>query len=231
MRCEPYFSRSAGGEHGRFGEEITLSEVLSNDFVIYSLNKNTNPDITIMDQFKIFDAKTLNRKKEFVRRKQGLHSLEIYEEFVRIVEESSEDSMFRSGSVELLKNISQSVSGSRSDNVTIMILLNSMAVFDSKGTKAIESNVTSIIAGKLNPSDIKILEERFNGGDIKHYLKAIATGDIAYKNSFAIRFDNGESVVKALFKAVVSEELEEKLRQRDIKVIDKEISDSTLKLN
>lgn len=217
LRCEKYFGKTAGGENGMFGSEIKLSEVLDSTVTVYSLNKNTDAEMTTLDHIKVFMTRTLTRKKQYLRAKQKLHSAYLVEEFVRVTEEAKTSAGYHgSASPQLLSDISNSVTGSRSDNVTNILLMNSMSAFDNEATRPIESNVTSVIAGKLSDTDIKILVERFGAGIIESDMRAISSGDPKYKNAFAIKFDNGDSVISTIYKAYIPANIERKLRQRDV---------------
>lgn len=199
------------------GRELTLRDVINSKVVIYSLNKNTNPGYSLNDSVKIFEMQYLNRKKHYFRSKQGLHTVEAYEEITR-VEETASNKELGEDAKRLLLFISQTISGSRSDNVTVMLMLNNLASLKSKDMSAIRSNITTLVVGKISEDDISELSENFGGRGIESYLQMIRSGKPKYQNCFAISFDSGKEVKKALFKAIIPEAMEERLRQKDVVV-------------
>lgn len=222
-RCSMYL-RSRGHKSEMFRNEITLGEVLYSKTVVFSLNKNTDPEMTLMDDMKVFMIGHLANKKNYVRRKKGLHTAMVFEEVQRTEEN---DTMVitkkRGASAQLLRYISHTVTGSRSDNVMVMILLNSISTFNNPATRAIRSNITTIVAGKMNPLDIDILANDFGAHSIKDYLKQLEKGETKFKNTFAIKFDNGHDNLSTMYKVIVPDAFEKELRQRD--VVDEEITE------
>lgn len=195
--------------------ELTLGEVIDAEAVTFSLNKNTDPIMTLMDDIKVFMLSHLGHKKIYVRSKQGLHTIMGYEEVQRMETDVVSDRN-RGSSPQLLKNISSVISGSRSDNVMVFLFLNSVNVFKHPDLAAARSNVTTVVGGKMNPADIDDLVNLFGAYEIEGYLKEIAKGDPKLKNAFAIKFYNGEDTLHTIFKVVVPDEVELELRQRDV---------------
>lgn len=214
LRCGMFFS-SRGDYNKAFKEEINLSEILNYRTVIFSLNKNTDPVMTVMDDVNVFMCGHISSKKAYVRKKQGLQTVEVFEEVQRTDEEKS-DAVKRGMSVQLIKHISDRVTGARSDNVMIILLTNSIASLKREEAKAIRSNLTTIAAGKLSEEDSDMLVSDFGCPPVmRTYLKEIASGDPNLNNCFALYFDNGSTVENALYKAILPDYMEEELRQRD----------------
>jgi hypothetical protein len=164
-----------------------------------------------LDRIKVHMVATLNAKKSYVRRKNGEHTVEVYEEGTRAEDTGSE------GAGSLLNVISHRVTGSRSNNVSILLLTNSLSMFDSPRAKAIKSNITSYIVGKIDDSDLKSLREDFHCEDIANYIERISfSGDAKLKNAFAALIDTGKTKDKALFKIRIPDSIERRLRTRDV---------------
>lgn len=204
---------------GKLGEfldkEISLSEVIDHPFVIYSLDKNVDSNISTEDDIKVFMVRHLDRKKHFMRGKKGLHTLSIYEELQRSDEVGTSSKNSRSN--QLIKFISGVVTGSRSDNVVVMLLLNSISVFDHPDIAPIRSNITTSIVGKLNEVDIEEVAGKLNCKELIPYIETISTSPRKeFRNCFAIKYDNGVEVNKTIYKVVVPSDVEEELRQRDV---------------
>jgi len=216
-RCDTFFSSESRNSIA-FRNEVSLAEIINTPFVIYSFNKNQDTQLTALDKIKVHMVAVLNAKKSYIRRKTGQHTIEIYEEGSRTGDTGDKSSSTGvAGSNSLLNVISHRVTGSRSNNVTIMLLTNSLSMFDDPRAKPIESNVTTVIAGKLEAGDIKILKERFNCESIIPYVEKISTsGDKKLKNSFAAKIDTGAMVDKAMFKIKIPASIERRIRTRDV---------------
>ena len=204
--------------HGRFSKslrnEITVKEVYNSRLVVFSMNKNAGDIMDTSDDIKVYMAQHLIRKKHHMRGRHKLHSIEVYDEGQR-----ADDIGTRMGghSSQLIKGISHAVSGSRSDNVTIHIITNSMASLKGDDKAAIRSNITSVVAGKMNKEDIDELVENYGCSDIKKYMESISNDENPkLENCFALKFDNGRRVLRTIYKAVVPPYIEEELRQRDV---------------
>lgn len=214
MRLREYF-RTVGKYGTESAREITLADVISHKMVIYELNKNSDSTMTVKDSVRIFMVQHLSRKKHFVRSKQHLFTLEIYEEMTR-VEEASTHSDVNANGKRLLLFISQVVTGARSDNVLVLLLANNLNSFKTASMRPIRSNITSVIAGKMIEDDIKELTTSFGCQGIEDYVRAISSDDSKFRNSFGIKFDNGDKVYQTMFKVVLPEYVLEGLRQRDV---------------
>jgi hypothetical protein len=206
-RCYPYF-KSEGRYSEAFKNEISVGEVLETPLVIYSFNKNNNSMLDTLDTIRVFMVQYLDVKKQHIRKQQKLHTIAYYEELQR------SDQFGK-----LLTFISHSVTGSRSNNVTIFLLLNALSIFNNPETKPIKSNISTVICGKIKQEDLDILVKDFNCEDIVPYVNAISfKEDNNFRNCFAAKFDNGVTVDKALYKVVLPAYMEEELRTRDVVV-------------
>lgn len=196
-------------------KEITLSDVINSPTVIYSMNKNTSTTISLRDSVQVFMMQMLSRKKHFVRANQGLFTLEIYEELTRVEESATAYDNTQFGK-RLLLFISQVVTGARSDNVIVFLLANNLMSLKSPVMRPVTSNISTVIAGKLAEDDIPLLVKTFRCSGIEDYVRQISSGDPKFKHCFAIRFDNGDRVEQAMYKAIFPSDMEEALRQRDV---------------
>lgn len=204
-RTTPYF-KMEGRYSEAFKNEITLREVLDTKLVVYSFNKNNNMTMGVLDNVKAFMAKFLSMKKQFVRKSQGLFTADFYEEVQRVDNNLGN----------MLNFISQNVTGSRSNNVIIFLLLNAISSFSSKDAEAIKSNVSTVVAGRLYSKDIQVIAETFDCHDLVPYMELINSDDPAYKYCFAIKYNNGITIDKTVYKAVPPVYVEEELRTRDV---------------
>jgi hypothetical protein len=212
LRIENFIG-SSGELASIMDREISLSEVINHPFVVYSLDKNVDASMTLKDDIKVYMIQHLSRKKHYVRAKQGLHTVEVYEELQRSAEIGSSSDV---KSNKFLKFVSGVVTGSRSDNVTVILILNSISALDHPDASPIKSNITTTIVGKLNQLDISKVAESLNCEDLVPYMEAVSSDNPKFRNNFAIRYDNGLEVNKTIYKVVVPPYVEKELRQRDV---------------
>lgn len=204
-RCAKFFNPS-GRYYDSFKEEITVGEILDTPAVVYSFDKNANGELDLMDSIKVFMCQALDGKKHQIRKSQGKHTFAFYEELQRCV-----------NSAELINYITSRVTGSRSSNVTVFLLLNAVSAFDSENLQQIRSNITTKIIGKVAAPDIEKLAKDFDCGEIRDYMYAINSDENSnvYRNCFAIQYDTGLNTGKAIIKAVLPDDVWATFNTRD----------------
>lgn len=199
------FFHSNGQVSANLRNEVTLSEVIDTPLVVYSFNKNRDTMLSLMDNVRVFMSQFLSLKKQYYRKMQGLHTVDYYEELQRADQFAH-----------LLKVISHAVTGSRSNNVVVNLLLNTLSIFDNPDTKAIASNISTVICGHVNPSDMEALEKLGFEDMIPDVERISNDKDNRYRNCFAIKYDNGVEVNNTIFKTMLPDYIEEMLRSRDV---------------
>ena len=150
-----------------------------------------------LDSIRVYMSQFLDGKKHSIRRRNGLHTAAFYEELQR-----------SSHIGKLVESISQKVTGSRSNNLTVFLLLNAVSTFKGPEFAAIKSNITTKIVGKVLEDDAKTLINEFDCKLIKDYIYDICT-DISgeYQNCFAIQYDTGVDQNKAIIKSIMPKEM------------------------
>lgn len=203
-RAANYFT-SDGRYSDAFKNEITVGEILDSPLVIYSFNKNDQSMLDTLDTLRVFMAQYLDTKKQSIRKNKGLHTAAFYEELQR------SDQFGR-----LIETISHAVTGSRSNNVIIFLLLNALSTFDSKEMNAIKSNITTKIIGKLNDLDVKTLVEDYDCKNIEYLLKMINQPDTnAWQNCFVVSYDTGVETDKGICKTIIPDKYIAHFKTRD----------------
>lgn len=204
-RCSAYFS-SEGRYSNAFKNEITVKEILDTPGIVYAFNKNAGADLDTLDTIRVHMAQGLDGRKILYRKRKKQYTAVFYEELQRCKQLEK-----------LIQAMTHRITGSRSDNVIVFLLLNAISTFNNKQFAAIKSNITTMIVGKLDTEDIDILVESYGCAPIKDYMLAISNDEYeSYRNCFAIHYDIGYKVDKAIIKAVLPKEIEEKFRTRDI---------------
>ena len=203
-RTSQYFM-SEGRYNNAFTNELTIGEILESAGVVYNFNKNSTEQLDTLDSLRVFMSQFADGKKHSIRRRTGLHTAAFYEELQRC-----------DGVGTLLKSISSKVTGSRSNNLTVFLLLNAVSTFKNADFSAIKSNITTKIIGKVIDDDLKYLVNEFDCKMMKDYLELIndPITSYEYRNCFAVQYDTGVSSGKAVIKAAVPESWSTQLRTR-----------------
>ena len=204
-RCANYFL-AEGRYSDAFKNEITVGEIINKPMVIYSFNKNSTSMLDTLDTIRVFMVQALDGRKTTLRKRKRLHTAAFYEELQRCDQFGK-----------LITYISHRVTGSRSDNVTIFLLLNAVSTFNNEDLGAIKSNITTKIVGLVEDGDIPILVKEFGCGPIEEYLKMINGEERDYwRNCFAIQYDTGLVTDKCVYKVVLPDYMQEQFATRDI---------------
>ncbi len=186
--------------------EVTVQEIIDIPLVIYSLNKNTDQDLTVTETVMIFMAEYLSTKKHLFRKRKGLHSAIFAEEVQRYKEAG-----------EIVNFLSSQTTGARSQNVMVVFLLNSLSRLNSNSFTPIKSNISTVILGLLSQSDIKMVKDDFGYTDIITDLNEIYGNPKEYKNVFAISFNTGYQYGNALIRAMLPTSMNKILATRTIR--------------
>lgn len=197
-RCHAYI-----GESGMFADafrnEITLSDVLETPLVIYEFNKNQGAMTDSLDVLRIFMVQFLDSKKKALLRERGKFLFCFYEELQRCEQFGN-----------LLEYICADVTGSRSNNAVVVLLLNSLRVLQGERARDIRSNITSFLCGSVEQNDIETIRTEFNQPWLASQLELFSRRPGVFRNCFAAVVDTGVEVYQTLYKV----ELPEKLRAR-----------------
>lgn len=204
-RCAPYFM-SEGRYSSAFKNELTVADVLDTPLVIYNFNKNTGEALDVIDNVRIFMSRCLDSRKHFIRKQKKLHQAAFFEELQRC------------GSMKtLINNISSDVTGSRSNNLSVFLLLNAVSTFDADNFSAIRSNITTAMVGKCSNADIKKLVSDYDCETIENYMQLIRKNDGGkYNNCFAISYDVGNDKNSLIAKTVIPQSMAKDFSTRDI---------------
>ena len=204
-RCAAFFL-SETGKGAEMSKAITMQSLLDAPLTIYSFNKNNNAELDLLDSLRVFMVQTADNRVAMIRKRKGLFTAAFYEELQRCV-----------NSKDLIRYISSRVTGSRSDNVIIFLLLNAISAFEDDALAQIRSNITSFYVGKVNEHDANKLINDYDCRMIGDYIKAINSGVTEYyRNCFAVKYDTGYSIDKCIIKLSLPEEIQNVFKTRKI---------------
>lgn len=204
LRGSDYFL--AEGRYARaMNKELTLQDVINIPAVVYNFNKNKTVTLDTLDSLRVYWVQFLDRKKQSERKKQKLHTAAFYEELQRCQDFGM-----------LVNEISHSVTGSRSNNVIIFLLLNAISTLDAKEFLPIKSNITTKIVGKMATEDVTVMVNSYDCKPIEDYMTKICTDQAnRYTNCFAIQYDTGMDTNKVMCRTVMSKSMSEHFNTRD----------------
>ena len=161
VRCNPYVENYTGNG-AIFKHELTVKEILDTPLIIYSLDKNQDGHASVEDTVGLFMIQYLDMKKQYLRRLQGKFTAAFYEEVQRC------------GNIKSITDfMSANVTGSRSNNLAIFLLMNALSTFESQDFAAIKSNITMHITGKMLSQDVHKLINEYDCMDIREDLYKI----------------------------------------------------------
>lgn len=204
-RLNAYFGDS-GMFSDAFKNEISLGDVLDSPFVIYEFNKNQGAMTDSLDVIRIFMVQFLDSKKKAMLKLKGRFLFCFYEELQRC------DSFGT-----LLEYIAGDVTGSRSNNAVIFLLLNSLRVLQGDRARDIRSNITSFLVGFVEDNDIKTIREDFGKEWLAGQLRLFADRQQIYRNCFAAVVDTGVENLETVYKVDLPQDLSAAFRTRTIK--------------
>lgn len=201
-RCSMFLS--ADGRYGKaFRNEISLGEIIESPLVIYSFNKNSGTVIDRLDAVRIFMAQFIDGKKHFYRKQRKLQSICFFEELQRCVDIP-----------ELTRAIAHKVTGGRSDNVTNVLLLNSLGTLQHPSMGDIRSNITTYVVGLIGSQDIDTLVNTYGFYNEREKLEEL--GEDKYRNCFYLKFNTGKHKDSCTYRCLIPPEILELLNTRDV---------------
>lgn len=209
-RCHAYLG-DAGIFSEAFRNEVTLHDVMDAPLVIYEFNKNQNAMTDSLDVIRIFMVQYLDSKKKAMLRERDKFLFCFYEELQRCDQFGN-----------LLEFISSEVTGARSNNAVIVLLLNSLRVLRGERARDIRSNVTSLVCGSVEENDIGALRDEFNRPWLAHQLSVFMQRPNLYRNCFAADIDTGARTLQTVYRVEFPEHIRASFQTRTTKTWNKE---------
>lgn len=204
------------GESGLFSDafknEISLNDILEAPLVIYEFNKNNASMTDTLDILRIFMVQFLDSKK-----KAFLKEHEKFKEQKRFMACFYEELQRCDQFGNLIEYICADVTGSRSNNVLIFLLLNSLKVIQSERAQDIASNITSFIVGTVEDFDVNRIRDNFNKKWLASQLQLFNERKSLYRHCFALHIDTGLHIYETILKVTLPKYISEQFRTRDIK--------------
>ena len=183
-RLEQYFS-PLGGKRYLFENEIMIDDILKSEGIVFDLGMNRGEQhnlpykellLRMHNMIYLMDIYTTYNKT------QGLFTVKYFEEIQRTLTDERFLSMYNSA-----------VSGGRSDNVIVYLLVNtaeSLLSSEHPDALAITENITTRLGGFMEEEPRRIFAEKSGLQKHKYKLDRIYS-DIRYNNCFVIAYDTG----------------------------------------
>lgn len=188
-----------------FKNEVSLGDVMDAHLVIYEFNKNQNAMTDSLDTLRIFMVQYLDSKKMASLKAQGKFMMVAYEELQRCDQFGN-----------LLAFICANVTGARSNNCIVLLLMNSLRVLEGESARDIRSNVTSLIAGFCEQNDVRTIREDFARPWVASQLELFFSRPNLYRNVFAADVDDGLQRLLTTYKVMLPNYISEQFRTRTI---------------
>lgn len=202
-RCEAYILTNTDFVKS-LKNEVTIGDVLQAPLVIFSMDRKDQTTIGYMDAIRVCMAQFMLTKKNMFRKAEKKHSVLISEE-VQLYDEVPE----------LLRFLTQSVTIARSQNVMNILVMNAISALEGTGFKAIMSNISSAMIGKINPDDLEFLRKHTEFEELFMHLEDMQRDRDTYQYCFACHFSTGVQDTDVILKTYVPPELLRKLETRD----------------
>lgn len=200
--------RSLSGESdfgNMFKHEVTISDVLSSQLMVYSFGLNAGDYLGIEAGIKAHMANAIDTKKEYYRKRDKKFTTVMYEEL--------NSTRYIPGFV---RQVSNRVVRSRSNNLNIGLIMNSPQVLKEPEFADIASNLSMVIAGALVPADLEVLEHIGAEKLIPECTRMQQSETELYKHVFAVQFETSTSRGVTLIKAEYPHDIHKLLETRTV---------------
>ena len=185
---------------------IDLDQLFRYSVIIFSLNKNQETTLTIIDQVRVFMALMVTKRVAKFNKKNGLFTTVMAEEAQRY-----------KGLPILSQGISDLASGSRSDNLNVCMLMNDLSVLEAGEFSGFRSNIANFIIGDCEGDTISTIRNSFKKEALAAEVEEIIHNPKKYDYTFAVYFDNGLEQLLAKVRCNASPALIEKFKTRDVR--------------
>jgi len=185
---------------------IDLDQLFRYSVIIFSLNKNQETTLTIIDQVRVYMALMVTKRVAKFNKKNGLFTTVMAEEAQRY-----------KGLPILSQGISDLASGSRSDNLNVCMLMNDLSVLEASEFSGFRANIANFIIGDCEGDTVDTVREVFKKPTLADVLEEIILNPKKYNYTFAVYFDNGSEQLLSKVRCNASPALIQKFKTRDVR--------------
>lgn len=160
---------------------LQLQDLLSYSVVSFNFNKNTEVRVSIIDQVRIYMVMMVTKRLAKLNKQNDLFTILCAEEAQRY------------GSLPVLcQGLSDLASGSRSDNLSVMAIMNDLNIMRKDEMSAFRANVANFVIGKVDAEGIRVLRDVFQKEILAEKVSAIIENPKKFDRIFAVHFSIGD---------------------------------------
>ena len=184
---------------------INLDILFGYSIIIFSLNKNQEVSLSLIDQVRVYMALMVTKRVAKYNKKNGLFTTVMAEEAQRY-----------HGLPVLSQGISDLASGSRSDNLNVCMLMNDLNVLRANEFSGFRANIANFIIGDCEGDAVGAVRDLFKKDQLADVLEELIANPKKYSYTFAMYFDNGIDQILTKMRCNASPTLLEKFKTRDV---------------
>jgi len=160
---------------------LQLQDLLSYSVISFNFNKNTEVRVSLIDQVRIYMVMMVTKRLAKLNKQNDLFTLLFAEEAQRY------------GDLPVLcQGLSDLASGSRSDNLSIIAIMNDLNIMRKEEMSAFRANVANFVIGKVDAEGIRVLRDVFKKEILAEKVSAIIENPKRFNRIFAVHFSIGD---------------------------------------
>jgi len=184
---------------------LQLQDLLSYSVVSFNFNKNTEVRVSLIDQVRIYMVMMVTKRLAKLNKQNDLFTLLFAEEAQRY------------GDLPVLcQGLSDLASGSRSDNLSIIAVMNDLNIMRKEEMSAFRANVANFIIGKVDAEGIRVLREVFKKDILADNVLDIIENPKRFNRIFAVHFSIGDVELNLYNKCDVPKSVADLFKTRSV---------------
>jgi len=186
---------------------LQLQDLLSYSVISFNFNKNTEVKVTLIDQVRIYMVMMVTKRLAKLNKQNDLFTLLFAEEAQRY------------GDLPVLcQGLSDLASGSRSDNLSIVAIMNDLNIMRKEEMSAFRANVANFVIGKIDAEGIRVLRDVFKKEILAEKVSAIVENPKRFNRIFAVHFSIGDVELNLYNRCDVPKQVAELFKTRSVMV-------------
>jgi hypothetical protein len=184
---------------------LQLQDLLSYSVISFNFNKNTEATVSLIDQVRIYMVMMVTKRLAKINKQNDLFTILVAEEAQRY------------GSLPILcQGLSDLASGSRSDNLSVVAIMNDLNIMKKEEMSAFRANVANFVVGKVDAEGIRILRDVFKKEILAEKVTAIIDNPKKYNRIFAVHFSIGDVELNLYNKCDIPPSVAELFKTRSV---------------
>jgi hypothetical protein len=184
---------------------LDLSRLFGYEVIVFAFNKNEDVAITLIDQVRTYMVLMATKRIAKYNRANELFTVVMAEEGQRYLQIPA-----------LCRGISDLASGSRSDNLSVTMIMNDLNILADSSLSSFRSNVANFIIGSCDEEAVKILRNTFMKQQLADDVERIIRNPKKYERVFAVHFEIGSTEINSLVRCDLPKEVADMFKTRTI---------------